>query len=139
MKALTFLMLAVVLLMFSPPWARASTPMEKLGLSSQACFFEPGINGIMNVEHSRVLLSNSQQATLMGGQGTCFEVPPGSYSFRIEFLNTQGLFKARSMSPEYKLSLAKGELAVYEVYPVTQGHRYTGGWRARLFEKRAGR
>ncbi len=138
MKSVVFLMM-VVELAGASLWARASAPMQKLGLASQACFFEPEINGRLNVEQSRVSLSNYQQATLMGGQGACFEVPPGSYSFRIEFLNSQRLFKARSISPEYKFSLARGELAVYEVYPATQGHRYTGGWRARLFEKRAGR
>jgi len=138
MKASVFLMI-VGLWAGASLGARASAPMQKLGLSSQACFFEPGINGRLNVEESRVILSNHQQATLRGGQGACFELLPGNYSFRIEFLNTLRLFKAQSISPEYKLSLAQGERAVYEVYPATAGRRYTGGWRARLFEKRAGR
>jgi len=128
--------LLVVLLLVDPAmWARPQSVMQKMDLTSQVCFMQPEVSGRMNVEESRVTLSNYQRVTLMGGQAACLYVYPGDYSFRIEFLNSEGMFHRKSKSPKYKVTLVRGERAVFEVYPTTRDAEYTGGWRARLIEQ----
>jgi hypothetical protein len=134
----TRILLVIVLsLVSSRLWAQNPSIMRKVDLTSQVCFLQPEVNGRMNVEKSRVSFSNYQQVTLMGGQAACLYVRPGDYSFRIEFLDSEGVYGRKSKSPEYKIALAEGDRVVYEVYPTAKGPTYTGGWRARLIEKHA--
>ncbi|MGH9780770.1 MAG: hypothetical protein ACRD33_03030 [Candidatus Acidiferrales bacterium] len=108
-----------------------------MDLTSQVCFVQPEVSGRMNVEESRVSLSNYQNVTLIGGQAACLYVYPGDYSFQIEFPDSEGLFHRKSKSPKYDVAVRKGERAVFEIYPATKDGEYTGGWRARRIEQNA--
>lgn len=121
-------------------WAEPQQTMDKMGLSSQVCFVQPEISGRMNVEESRVSFSNDQHLTLMGGQAACLYVSPGTYDFRIEFLNSEGLFHRKSTSPKYDVTLRKGERTVFQIYPATtKSGEYLGSWLARAIEQRTGK
>lgn len=116
-------------------WAKPQSIIQKMDLTSEICFVQPEISGRMNVEESKVSVSNYQDLTLMGGQAACLYVPPGDYSFRIEFQDSERLFHRRSESPKYNVSLSKGERAVFEVYPLMKNDEWAGAWRARRIRK----
>lgn len=118
--------------------AKPQSVMQKMDLTSRICFVQPEISGRMNVEQSKVSVSNYQHLTLMGGQAGCLYVFPGDYSFRIEFQDSERLFHRRSESPKYNVTLNKGEIAVFEVYPAMKNDEYAGAWRARLIRKTNG-
>jgi hypothetical protein len=82
--------------------------LHKMGLTAELCFLHPEDSGRMNVEESRILVSNYQQLTLMGGQAACLYVSPGSCHFQIEFLNSEDMFSGRSVSPIYPVILTPG-------------------------------
>lgn len=131
-------LIALLLLVNPVARARSQSILQKMGLTSRICFIQPEVSGRMNVEESRVALNNDQSVTLMGGQAACLYVFPGSYSFRIEFLNSEHLFRGKSMSSKYNVILRKEERAVFEVYPTTtENGEYTGSWRARLIHQGA--
>ena len=131
-------LIILLLLTSSSAWAGTQSVMQKMGLTSQLCFVQPEVSGRMNVEKSRVTLNNDQSVTLMGGQAACLYVFPDSYSFSIEFLNSERLFPHKSISPKYNATLHKGERTIYEVYPTrSKNWEYTGGWRARLLHHSA--
>ena len=111
--------------------------MQKMDLTSELCFVQPEVSGRMNAEESKVLLNNDQSVTLMGGQAACFYLYPDVYSFRIEFMNSERMFRHKSTSQKYSVTLSKGERAVFEVYPATKKWEYTGGWRARPLQQSA--
>ena len=115
--------------------AQTSAIMRKFDLTSQVCFVPPEVNGRMNIEKSKVTFSNDQELTLMGGQAACLYVTPGEFSFRIEFLDSEGMFGRRSKSPEYRVDLVGDDRVVYEVYPTANGPSYTGGWRVRIIDR----
>lgn len=129
-----------LLLMCPVLWAEPQRTIDKMGLSSQVCFVQPEISGRMNVEESEVSFSNDQHVTLMGGQAACLCVFPGTYVFRIEFLNSEGLFHRKSTSPKYDVSLRKGDRTVFEIYrATTKSGEYLGSWRARAIEQKTGK
>jgi hypothetical protein len=115
--------------------ARPQSIMRKMDLTARICFVQPEISGRMNVEESKVSVSNYQKLTLMGGQAGCLYITPGYYTFRIEFQDSEGLFHRKSESPKYNVSVGEGELAIFEVYPATKNNEYSGAWRARLMQK----
>jgi hypothetical protein len=126
----------IALLLISPVlWAKPQSSMQKMGLTSQVCFVQPEVSGRMNVEESRVSLSNYQSVTLMGGETACLYVYPGTNSFRFGFLNSENLFPRKSISLKYDVILKKGKRAVFELYPATKNGEYTSGWRARLIQR----
>ena len=118
--------------------AKPQSIMQKMELTAQVCFVQPEISGRMNVEESMISLSNDQHLTLMGGQAGCLYVPPGNYSFRIEFQDSEQLFHRKSKSPKYNAALSTGERAVFEVYPLMKDEEFSGAWRARLIQKTTG-
>lgn len=93
----------------------------------------------MNVEESKVSLSNYQNLTLMGGQAGCLYVTPGRYTFRIEFQDSERLFHKKSESPKYNVAVGERESAVFEIYPATKNDEWAGAWRARLIQKTIGK
>jgi len=137
MRIANALIIILLLASFSA-WAGAQSVMQKMGLTSKLCFVQPEVSGRMNVEKSKVNLDNDQSVTLTGGDAACLYVFPGSYSFRVEFLNSERMFSHKSISPKYNTILHKGERTVFEVYPATtKNGDYTGGWRARLLQQDA--
>lgn len=128
----------LILLLLATPailLAKPQSIMQKMDLTSEICFVQPEISGRMNVEESRVSLSNYQHLTLMGGEAGCLYVFPGDYSFRIEFQDSERLFHRRSESPKYNVSVSRGERAIFEVYPLMKNDEYAGAWRARRIRK----
>lgn len=67
-------------------WAEPYEPSQK-DLSSQICVERLENNGSVNVTASRVVFSNKQGLTLLGGQAACLLVPPGLYSFVVQSIN----------------------------------------------------
>jgi hypothetical protein len=131
----------LLILLLLIPVALAAKPqsiMQKMDLTAQVCFVQPEISGRMNLEESIVSLCNYQHLTLMGGPAGCLYVPPGNYSFRIEFPDSEQLFHRKSKSPKYNVALTTGERAVFEVYPAMKEEEFSGAWRARLIEKTIG-
>jgi hypothetical protein len=113
---------------------RPSTPMRKLGLDAQLCFFRYEDNGRINIADVKVSLSNYQTVTVEGGQAGCFYLMPGAYSFSITSPDPYSGARGADTwaSPRYKVALVKGERAVYQVFPNTRGASYVRGWRAKL-------
>lgn len=111
------------------PW----TPMQELGLDAQLCFFRYEDNGRIYIADVKITLSNYQQLTIEGEQAGCFYLTPGAYSFSITSPDPySGARGAETWaSPRYKVSLVKGERAVYQVFPNTRGASYVRGWRAK--------
>ena len=134
MKTGTLLMIALSL---TTAGLRAQTPaaIKKIGLSSGVCFVQSRITGRMNIEESMITFSNHQQIGLEGGQAACAYLPPGRYSFRIEFQNSQHLMKKMSVSRPYPVTLRAGQQVFYTIYPTIKDRRFAGGWRAQLTGK----
>jgi hypothetical protein len=55
-------------LVSSELWAQNPSIMRKVDLTSQVCFLQPKVNGIMNIEKSRVSFEQSPAGDVDGGQ-----------------------------------------------------------------------